>query len=353
MTWKMDTTTQDFTELNDSNENSSDKGMSEDIETGPIKRRDSSSSSTDYGVALIDPKAFEETDASKSPSTSQPKQSATPHPPKSLRQQYRAFLTMSTPYFSHSPSGKKLFTLMIMLTLLNSAIRVYFSYLARDFWNALSAKDPETFYSIMKTFFVAMIGLTPISVAYRYVRQMLAIDWRDWMTLRVLGLFMRNRAYYSLERGCYNINRMDGQPKATTTPGTDTSGIGQSAEAVDNPDQRISEDIRSFTEFSLSLFLTTLTSIIDLACFSFILYTIMPQLFTAIFAFASTGTILTICIGKKLISLNYEALQKEADFRFALVRIRENAESIAFYAGEGVEKRETERRFGKVIDNMG
>ena len=349
----MDTTNQDFTQLND-DENASDKSMSEDIETGPIKRRDSSSSSsTDYGVALINPNPCEENNASKSPFTSLPKKSAMSHPPKSLRQQYRAFLTMSTPYFSHSPSGKKLFTLMILLTLLNSAIRVYFSYLARDFWNALSTKDPETFYNIMITFFVAMIGLTPISVAYRYVRQMLAIDWRDWMTLRVLGLFMRNRAYYSLERGCYNINSMDGHPQATTTSGTNTSDNGKNAEAVDNPDQRISEDIRSFTEFSLSLFLTTLTSIIDLACFSFILFTIMPQLFIAIFAFASIGTILTICIGKKLISLNYEGLQKEADFRFALVRIRENAESIAFYAGEGVEKRETQRRLGKVIDNMG
>jgi putative ATP-binding cassette transporter len=79
----------------------------------------------------------------------------------------------------------------------------------------------------------------------------------------------------------------------------------------------------------------------------------MPRLFIAILGFASLGTILTICIGKKLITLNYEALAKEADFRFALVRVRENAESIAFYCGEGVEKRETERRFGRVIENMG
>jgi putative ATP-binding cassette transporter len=79
----------------------------------------------------------------------------------------------------------------------------------------------------------------------------------------------------------------------------------------------------------------------------------MPRLFLAILLFASIGTVLTICIGKRLIGLNYESLQKEADFRFALVRVRENAESIAFYCGEGVERRETERRFGRVIENMG
>jgi len=78
----------------------------------------------------------------------------------------------------------------------------------------------------------------------------------------------------------------------------------------------------------------------------------MPQLFIAIFLFASIGTFLTVCIGKVLIRLNYESLQKEADFRFSLVRVRENAESIAFYAGENVEERETDRRFENVIDNM-
>lgn len=108
---------------------------------------------------------------------------------------------------------------------------------------------------------------------------------------------------------------------------------------VDNPDQRIAEDIRSFTEFSLSFFLTIVTSVIDLVAFSFILFSIMPNLFIAIFLFASIGTAATVLIGRKLIGLNYESLQREADFRFSLVRVRENAESIAFYAGETVEER--------------
>ena len=99
---------------------------------------------------------------------------------------------------------------------------------------------------------------------------------------------------------------------------------------VDNPDQRIAEDIKSFTEFSLYFFLTLLTSVIDLVAFSFILFSIMPQLFIAIFLFASTGTFLTVCIGKVLIRLNYESLQKEADFRFSLVRVRENSECEYF-----------------------
>ena len=78
----------------------------------------------------------------------------------------------------------------------------------------------------------------------------------------------------------------------------------------------------------------------------------MPQLFLAIFGFAAFGTIVTICVGKVLIRLNYEALAKEADFRFSLIRVRENSESIAFYTGEAVEERETCRRFHQVIANM-
>ncbi|ACI64391.1 ABC transporter, ATP binding protein, partial [Thalassiosira pseudonana CCMP1335] len=224
---------------------------------------------------------------------------------------------------------------MIILTLLNSAVRVFFSYLARDFWSALSDQREDDFYNIMGRFVGAMVVLAPISVVYRYQRQVLAIEWRKWLTGRVLRLYFGNRVYYALERH-----------NATTATASETT------REVDNPDQRISEDIRSFTEFSLSFFLTLVTSIIDLIAFSFILFSIMPQLFIAIFAFASLGTVLTVCIGKGLIRLNYDSLQREADFRFSLVRVRENAESIAFYGGEAVEERETERRFGRVIENM-
>jgi hypothetical protein len=270
-----------------------------------------------------------------------------------LRHQLRAFHTMSIPYFTHSPRGRRLFCTMIILTLLNSAVRVFFSYLARDFWSALSDQREDDFYNIMGRFVGAMVVLAPISVVYRYQRQVLAIEWRKWLTGRVLRLYFGNRVYYALER---QFVTDDGNGGATTTTANDsnatTATASETTREVDNPDQRISEDIRSFTEFSLSFFLTLVTSIIDLIAFSFILFSIMPQLFIAIFAFASLGTVLTVCIGKGLIRLNYDSLQREADFRFSLVRVRENAESIAFYGGEAVEERETERRFGRVIENM-
>jgi len=112
------------------------------------------------------------------------------------------------------------------------------------------------------------------------------------MTDRCLQLYSSNRVYYNLERGS----------------------------EIDNPDQRITEDVRSFTAFSLTLFLTLLTSLIDLVSFSLILYSIQPQLFGAIIVYAVFGTVTTTALGKKLVGLNYSKLQKEADFRYSLVR---------------------------------
>ena len=149
------------------------------------------------------------------------------------------------------------------------------------------------------------------------------MNWREWMTDRTLQLYQSNRVYYNLER----------------------------QSDIDNPDQRISEDVRSFTAFSLTLFLTLLTSTIDLVSFSFILYSIQPQLFLAIIAYATFGTLTTTALGKSLIPLNYEKLQKEANFRYSLVRVRDNAESIAFYAGEDLEGQEISKRLDKVISN--
>ena len=134
----------------------------------------------------------------------------------------------------------------------------------------------------------------------------------------------------SLLQVYYALERQSGVAKADNLKDESARDYNKETKEVDNPDQRIAEDIKSFTEFSLYFFLTLLTSVIDLVAFSFILFSIMPQLFIAIFLFASTGTFLTVCIGKVLIRLNYESLQKEADFRFSLVRVRENSECEYF-----------------------
>lgn len=241
-----------------------------------------------------------------------------------IQTQLKAFWEMAVPYFEENQAGRQLFAGMIGLTLLKSGVSVAFSYVLRDFWSALSAKDAATFQSILAQFFEALVVAVPISVYWRFQREQLAVAWREWMTDRMLQLYNSNRVYYALERGT----------------------------EIDNPDQRIQEDVRSFTSFSLSLFITVVTSSIDLVSFSAILYSIQPQLFGTIIAYSLFGTVSTTALGRKLVGLNYDKLQKEADFRYALVRLREYAESIAFYAGEDSEGKKVSERLRKVVDNQ-
>jgi ABC-type uncharacterized transport system fused permease/ATPase subunit len=240
-----------------------------------------------------------------------------------IGEQFKLFWNMGFPYFEESKAGRWLFAGMIGLTLLNSGVSVAFSYLGKDFWNALSAKNTVEFYAVLSKYVGALVVGAPIVTLYKFQRERLAIHWREWMTDRTLQLYEENRVYYALERG----------------------------REVDNPDQRICEDVKSFTSFSLQLFLTIITSIIDLVSFSLILYSIYPQLFIAIVAYAAFGTVTTAWLGKDLVRLNYDQLTREANFRYALVRWRENAESIAFYAGEDLEGKAVGERLGYVIDN--
>ena len=164
------------------------------------------------------------------------------------------------------------------------------------------------------------------------------------MTDRTLQLYNSNRVYYSLERD------IAGSAEAGSIT-DENDNDSPSPPRIDNPDQRITEDVRTFTAFSLQLFITVVTSIIDLVSFSLILYSIQPQLFATIIGYAAFGTVTTTYIGSALLPLNFDKLRREADLRYLLVRIRENAESIAFYQGEDVEGQEVASRLARVVEN--
>ncbi|CBJ27203.1 putative ABC transporter Nda [Ectocarpus siliculosus] len=242
-----------------------------------------------------------------------------------LKTQIGLFVEMSTPFFKEDNGARWLLATVVALTLLNSGVSVAFSYIGRDFWTALSNKDPAQFNIMLQRFLSALIAGVPVTVFYRFEREKLALAWREWMTKRVMEIYYSGQTYYALE----------------------------ASKEIDNPDQRIAEDVRAFTQVSLEFLITVLTSCIDLASFSTILYSIYPQLFIAIIGYASVGTFVTTKLGGKLVGLNFDQLQTEADFRYSLIRVRENAESIAFYGGVQQELNEVQRRFGKALDNFG
>jgi vitamin B12/bleomycin/antimicrobial peptide transport system ATP-binding/permease protein len=217
--------------------------------------------------------------------------------------QLKPFLNIAVPFFKDDKTARNSLIGVVALTLLNSGVSVAFSYISRDFYNALNARDEAVFYEKIELFFAALLIAVPISVSYRFLREKLSLYWREALTAKVLDKYYAYRTYYQIE----------------------------TLREIDNPDQRISEDVRAFTRTSLDFFITLFTAVIDLFSFSAILYQIYPGLFAAIIAYAGVGSIVTTQLGRSLVGLNYEKLLREADFRFALIRTRENAEAIAFY----------------------
>ncbi len=209
-----------------------------------------------------------------------------------------------------------------------------------EFYNALQNKD----YAQFKTQLVQFVGLafTYIAVAvYQiYLRQMLQIRWRRWLTDAFMADWLAHRTYYRLE---------------LTSHGTD------------NPDQRIQEDVNSFTAVTLGLALDLMKSVVTLFSFVTILwglsgafavtlggsaYSVPGYMVWFALLYAIAGTWLAHVLGRPLIGLNYNQQRFEADFRYGLVRLRENAEGVAFYRGEDDERRALNARFTRVVANF-
>ncbi len=214
--------------------------------------------------------------------------------------------------------------LLLFLSLSVSGMNVVISYIENFFTTALAEKDQTTFWRFMWVYAGVFIIATPIVVIYRYIQDKLGLYWREWMTDNFLNRYFQNRAYYEIN----------------------------SQKEIDNPDQRIAEDIKSFTSTSLDFLLLMLGAVIDVISFTGILWSISKSLSIGLIIYAVFGTVVMVIFGKKLIVLNFNQLRKEADFRYGLVHIRDNAESIAFYRGEAQESVQVKNRFSEAVRNF-
>jgi len=214
--------------------------------------------------------------------------------------------------------------LLLFLSLSVSGINVVISYISNFFTTALAEKDQITFWRFMWVYAGVFIIGTPIVVIYGYTQDKLGLYWREWMTDSFLGSYFQNRAYYEIN----------------------------SQKEIDNPDQRIAEDIKSFTSTSLEFLLLILGAVIDIISFTGILWSISKGLSIGLIIYAVFGTTVMVIFGKRLIFLNFNQLSKEADFRYGLVHIRDNAESIAFYRGEAQESVQVKQRFLEAVRNF-
>ena len=250
---------------------------------------------------------------------------------------FRKVWAMTTPYWRSEEKGKAwtLLIAVIALTLFSVAISVWINSWYKDFYNALQRKDEAAFWQLI-LYFCGIATVAILGAVYRlYLTQMLTIRWRAWLTEKHFKRWLDHKNYYQLEQGGY----------------------------TDNPDQRISEDLNTYTANTLSLGLGLLRTIVSLVSFSIILWGVSGSIevfgieipgymFWCALLYAAIGSWLTHLIGRRLIGLNNKQQRFEADLRFSMVRVRENAESIALYNGEPNENRRLSNRFGLVWHNF-
>jgi putative ATP-binding cassette transporter len=227
---------------------------------------------------------------------------------------------------------------IIVINLANVWISVKFNSWNGEFFNMLQNKSVKDFPHLMTVWVVLVAALIVLFVYGRYLRQMLGFRWRQWLTTRYLEEWLGDSAFYRIER-----DRL-----------------------TDNPDQRITDDLQSFATSTLSLTLDLLSTVVTLITFVTILWTlagaltvtlggmpiVIPGYMVWVAAlYALGGSYVMYKLGRPLVSITYQQQKVEADFRFGLIRVRENSEQIAFYDGEQTERANAQNFFQRIRDN--
>ncbi len=264
----------------------------------------------------------------------------------------RSAWRLALPYFRSEEkwSARGLLASIVALNLFSVFLSVVLNYWNREFYNALQTKNWGAFIDLLFFYRHTPSGLMPgfcwvaavfigVAVYRTYLNQWLQIRWRRWLTRRFLDEWLADRAYYRI---------------SLTT--------GGEAVGTDNPDQRIAEDLREFVGSTLSLGVGLLANVVSLASFIGILWglsgsitlfgtTIPGYMVWIAIIYAAVGTVLTHLVGRPLVALNFNQQRVEADFRYGLVRLRENVEGVALYRGEAEERDNLRERFSHVIGN--
>lgn len=220
--------------------------------------------------------------------------------------------------------GAKLLAYVAVLSAVGIALGAYSSYLNRDSTNALVGKHLPEFYHLMLIWVVVTAVTVLAAVLGGYLGSLLYIEWRRWLTDYFIDVGFAHRAFYRMGL------------------------VGK----VDNPDQRISDDISSFVASTQILTVTLVFAVAGVATYFAILWSISALLALVLIGYAVAGTYFSVVIGRQLVGLNYHQERYQADFRFGLVHLRDNVEPIFLYGGEQHETDQLRRRFSKVVENF-
>ena len=248
---------------------------------------------------------------------------------------FAALWALTRPYWVSEKRGIGLTLLatVVGLALLGVWLEVKFTDWNRDFYNTFETRDQDEFFRQLGTFSLLAVLYIFNGVYKVYFQQMLMIEWRTWLTGRFIDDWLKDRAYYRLQL-------LD--------------------KGTDNPDQRIAEDLNGFVDLTLTLVLGFITAVATLVVFVGILWKlswavsvfgveISGFLVWIAILYAVPATWIAHLIGRPLIGINFRLQKTEANFRFSLVRLRENAEGVALYRGEPRERENFLRRFADIV----
>lgn len=248
-------------------------------------------------------------------------------PPAVNRQLWLRFVAIAKPYWTSDErwTVRAGLGLLMVLLLLQTISSVMFNRESGEFISALADKDGDRFWGSIWRYGFILTAAIPVYSYYYFLQDTIALRWRKWLTDQFMQRYFNERAYYQLGQG----------------------------KVIDNPDQRIAEDINTFTTQSLFFATIVVGSVIQIIAFGGVLWSISPNLIYFLIGYSAFSSWFTAAIfGKPLIGLNFLQLQREADFRFGLVRVREYAEPIAFYDGEIREMTLLQRIFSFVFNNQ-
>lgn len=249
----------------------------------------------------------------------------------------RQFWSLSGAYFSPKRSWRPLLgvALMLLFTLFGVRLNVLFSFWYNDFYSALQALDQPKFWFSLNLFGVLAAVHVVRALLNAYISSAFTIHWRQWLNDRTVTEWMDHQAYY--------LGRFAQPP-------------------VDNPDQRIQQDVTSLVSTTLSLSLGLVGSVVSMYEFTGILWNLSASMTVfgtevpramvfLVYLYVLVATTFAIWIGRPLIELNFLSEKLAANYRYMLVRLREYGESVALYRGESVEKRGLLASFASVITN--
>lgn len=227
------------------------------------------------------------------------------------------------PYWSRPSAGWVWLLVLLGMLLAISYINIRISYSERAVFTALEDKNAQMFWQNLRFYAIVLVCSVPVVGSFGWVKSQLEMAWRNWLTTNILERYLKNRNFVKV-----------------------------TSDQVDNPDERIQQDVMYFCTEMLTVSMAILDSALAFLAFVTILYLISPILLVVAIGYSIVGTIATLLFGKRLVGMHYEQQKLEAEFRYNLVYLRDNKEAIGLYNGAGREEKGLKGRLAKLLRNL-